>query len=431
MATSHASKSDIKEVLGANERLVRKLHPHPYSFFRYYGVGISLIAWSIVLYWLFFHGPLSDFEKDGWLGDRLTPMLPMLLWLLGAVIVGAGLVRRFHKAFRVVYWLAVVIGLVLGGLLTFLWTAEGSTLTSLSIAYGLLIALMSILAAEMYRQAFNYYITNLRIVIRYKLFSSHESNLRFEKIEDWKISRPLAWRILGIGSIRPYVGTEDVKDDPDRGYDAPDECLFGIKDPEGVKRQLVDLVLERDQIPYAARAPRSEPKPAEAKREPRPAPEAPAQPSQAKPSPYSEDEIRPYQPATDAPPAMAGQATSPQVAYYQPSDAAQPVRNYERVEAPREYGEAEYEMHAPEAPARPPPPEERVDPAAGAYEPPAPEKPRTMYPQAEEPGAEPRLEDKRTMSFQRSSREAPPRKKKPVVEDKDQEVYDASKPRSL
>ena len=71
-------------ILGTNERFLCKLHPHAFSFFRYYGIGILLLIWTIVMTWLFYWGYLKDFESIDWFGEGLNPMLPALLWFLVA-----------------------------------------------------------------------------------------------------------------------------------------------------------------------------------------------------------------------------------------------------------------------------------------------------------------------------------------------------------
>ncbi len=406
MASAGEDARDVAAILGTNERLVSKLHPHAFSFFRYYGIGILLLIWTIVMTWLFYWGYLKDFESIDWFGEGLNPMLPALLWFLVAVILGLTVVRRFNVALQALYWVAAVLMLVLVGLFVWLWD-RGDIALEIAIGYAYLDAILTILVAELYRRSFSYYITDMRIVIRHKLFSSHEVNLRFEKIEDWKIARSFIWRLLGVGTIRPYTGTEDGKADADRGFDAPDECMYGIKNPEGVKRLLVDLVLERDRIgPTGYEAP----VPQEA--------EAPAQ----EPT-VEEEELVPVEPAAmeaPAPAAYPEPATS-QVAYYQPAapSAPPPTRNYERIDPA---------AHAAEERIPPPEPDEEEDEEEGA--PPV----RMMYPQAQEPGTETRLEDDRSMAFEPSRPGRPsrkPKKEEDWEEDPDTEVYDEGRPRAL
>ncbi|NIP35896.1 MAG: hypothetical protein GWN18_13115, partial [Thermoplasmata archaeon] len=69
----------------------------------------------------------------------------------------------------------------------------------------------------------------------------------FEKIEDFEVIRPFWFRVVGLGIIRPYTGTEDAKADSDLEHHGPKEALYGIRRPNEVKRQLIEIILERDQ----------------------------------------------------------------------------------------------------------------------------------------------------------------------------------------
>jgi len=389
MAPTEAEIHEAKAVLGAREKLVRKLHPHMFSFFGYYGPGISLLVWDILLAIMLFWRPLQWLNEAEWAGGKngIAPMLPILLWAGGATLIGLATVRKFSGAFKGAYWAAVVIGIVMGAIMVFVSKA-GEFASWFAFTYGLFIAIIAVFAAEVYRRAFTYYITDMRVVMRYKLFSTKELDQRFERIEDWKIQRSFLWRLLGIGTVRAYTGTEDGKYDPNRSYDSPDECLFGVKNPEDVKRTLVDLMIDRDRLRsgggYGAAA---------------------AQAAATAPTAAS---IQP------APP-------PPVTEYYQPAPA--PIRNYERVPpsqrrqspGPEAAGEEETEDEGGEwpstrgasgpaqAPAAPAPrrvPQGPVDPAAGAYPAPASEpQPRRMFPEPEGGQTEPVLVERREMRF--------------------------------
>ncbi len=353
---TQAQLKEAQAVLGAREQLVEVLHPSIFSFLRYYIVGFSLLVWVILLALLLYISP-SDMRDAIW-DDAKRASFPMFIWVGLAALVGLGAMRLYSGPFRVAYWLAVVVGLVIGILIA-LEYMTGEFTRVFPLTYGLFISLISVFAAEVYRRAFTYYITDLRVVLRYQLLSSKETDLRFEKIEDWKVSRSLTWRLFGIGTIRPYTGTEDGKYDANRGFDSPDECLFGISDPERVRRQLVDLVLERDR--------RGTETPAKA--------------------------------------AASPEVEAPKVAYYQPAQSRQeaappPKRNYERVapqQAPEEdRGSAEDAEGGVADGEKAPREDERIDPAAGAYRStPTEPQPRTMFPQPMGGDVEPQLVERR------------------------------------
>jgi len=393
MAPTEAEIHEARAVLGARENLIRRLHPHVFSFFGYYGPGISLLVWDVLLAIMLFWKPLHGLEEAEFAGGKegIAPMLPILLWAGGATLIGLATVRRFSSMFKGAYWAAVVIAIVMGAIMVFVSKAGGNA-PEFTFAYGLFIALIAIFAAEVYRRAFTYYITDMRVIMRYKLFSTKETDQRFERIEDWKIQRGLLWRILGIGTVRAYTGTEDGKVDPNRGYDSPDECMYGVKNPEDVKRTLVDLMIERDRIRTGVGV-------------------AATTTASAATGPAATSASTSSSSTQPAPP-------PPVTEYYQPSPA--PIRNYERVPPTRErtapaparasqgYEEAAGEdveeggewpsagaRRAPTGAATGP-----VDPAAGAYPAPASEpQPRRMFPEPEGGQPEPVLVEKREMRF--------------------------------
>jgi hypothetical protein len=399
MASNRTSEKEAAKILGSNERLIRKLHPDVFSFLRYYGIGIVLLIWTAVLTWMVHWGYLKDFEP-AWFGEAINPLIPILLWAAVAALLGGTLVRGFHTAFQAMFWVSVVLGIVLTGLVVWYWN-EPAFAPYFALIFGYVDAVLSILIAEIYRRAFSYFITDMRIVIRYKLLSSKEVNIRFEKIEDWKIDRPLLWRIFGVGTIRPYTGTEDGKADADRSFDAPDECMYGIRHPQGVKKLLVDLVLERDQIRTTVEAPVVE-VPSRKDREPE----------------EEEEELEPVD-------ISAPEPVEDRVVYYKPApepepEQAPPARNYERVTGPS--AQQDEGMS-------PPSPHDYED-EEEEEEKPSPV--RIMYPQAEEPASEPRLHDEHAMDFEQPRADRPAKKKPtPEPEEPEGDVYDEGKPRSL
>jgi len=381
--------------LGAREHLYLTLRPHYLAFFRYFVVGLLLIIWSIAVYWMWYQGWLEFTFYDD---STLNSLMPALVFLGGAFLIGWFAMAGYGGMLRGLFWFAIISLLALSLLYIWLWD-DPDFIPTLTVIYGLVMGGVAMLMALIYRRAFSYFITNQRIVLRYKMFSMEENTFRFEKIEDFKIVRSFIFRIFGLGTVRAYTGTEDGKADDNREFDGPKEALYGIRKPNEVKQMLIEIVLERDQ--YDERMVEM----LEEKREPKPAPE--------------EEE-----PALEAVPAPAVAAAA--VSYYQPAPAPEPepepqptVKNYERIEQPVQ-----------QAPIPPPAPsqEPSEDPEAN--------KVRMMYPQAEEPVSEFTLEGGKDMEFRDSSPKvgAPPKKKpRPIVEDDDptREVYDEKKPRAL
>ncbi|MCJ2539889.1 MAG: PH domain-containing protein [Candidatus Thermoplasmatota archaeon] len=407
--------------MGAKEILLMSLRPHPLSFIRYYSVGIVLLVWIVLTYWL---------NDQGWLtwdslSDDINSMMPAFFLALGAFIVGRWLVSGFSKGFRYLYWFAILVLLVVTGM--FIWYWEDPDMAfRFAFIYGVVLGIMGIIFAEFYRRAFKYMITNQRIVIRYKLLSIEETNMRFEKIEDFEVIRSLPFRIAGLGTIRPYTGTEDAKADANLGFHGPHEAIYGVRKPNEVKRQLIEIILERDQwdkqmvdLLEDQKKQRAKP-PAPAKAPPVAAAAAAAPVAAPTPAPIAE-------PAPTPPPA-AEPAPASDVAYYQPAPEPPPepepaqTRNYEKIEPSQHAPPAE------EAPESPPPPDEEEDPE------PRPSPVRTMYPELKEPEAPLEMQDTRSMEFERGQRGPSDMDDQKTTSREEEEGWrkrDGKKPRSL
>ncbi len=405
--TSVADGKDIS--LGAKEILLMTLRPHPLSFLRYYSVGIVLLLWIALAYWLDYQWGL-EYEP---LGDSLNALMPALFIALGAVLIGKGLVSDFNRGFQYLWWIAIIALLVVAGLFIWYWDDRGIAFT-FAFLFGIVMGVLGIVLAEAYRRAFKYMVTNQRVVLRYKLLDLEETNMRFEKIEDFEIVRPFWFRLVGLGIIRPYTGTEDAKADSNLEFHGPKEAMYGIRRPNEVKRQLIEIILERDQwdkqmveLLEEQKTQRAKPKAA-----PEPEPTVVAAAAAAAAAPEPEPEPAPEE--------------TPQVTYYQPAPppepepAPTPVRNYERIE-PAQIEQPEEDETMP-----PPPPDEEEDVE------PSPSPVRTMYPEVHEPDTPLEMEDTRSMDFERGDRPRPsPEATREAQEEEGWRERDARKPRSL
>jgi len=378
--------------MGAKETLLMTLRPHPLSFLRYYSVGIVLLLWIVLTFYLYDQGWL---EFD-WLSDDINALMPALFLALGAFIVSRWLVSGFSKGFRWLFTIAIIALLVVTGMFIWYWEGEGEDANrafQFAFIFGIVLGIMGIVFAEFFRRAFKYVITNQRIVIRFKLLSIEETNMRFEKIEDFEVIRTFWFRMVGLGTIRPYTGTEDAKADDDLSFHGPKEAMYGIRKPNEVKRQLIEIILERDQWDkqmvdlledqkkqLAQPAPKQAPPVAVA------AAAAAVPAAAAAPEPTPEPEVEP---------------AAPPVSYYQPAPEPEPApapppsKNFERID-PSQHA------HPPEdAGMSPPPPDEERDPD------PQPSPVRTMYPEVKEPETPLEMEDTRSMDFERGERPSP------------------------
>jgi hypothetical protein len=403
--------------MGANETLLLTLRPHPFSFIRYYSVGIVLLIWIVLTYWL---------NDQGWLtldslSDDLNSMLPALFLGLGGFIVGKWLVSGFNKGFRYLFWFAIIALLVVTGMFIWYWEEDPDRAFTFAIIYGIAMGVLGIVAAEAFRRAFHYMVTNQRVVIRYKLLSIEETNMRFEKIEDFEIIRPFSWRIVGLGTIRPYTGTEDAKADKDLGFHGPKEAMYGIRNPNKVKRQLIEIILERDQWDKQM-VDLLEDQKKQRDKSPTPS-KAPPVAAQAPPAPAPD----PAPASTPVPTPASDPAPAESVAYYQPAPAPDPEpspapsKNYERID-PSNYAAPEGNQGM-----SPPPPDEETDPK------PQPSPVRTMFPEAREPDTPLEMQDKKSMDFQTGERSPPPQEdpESPREEEEGWRRRDGGKPRKL
>lgn len=394
--------------MGATETLLMTLRPHPLSFIRYYSVGIVLLLWIVLTYWLYDQGWLN-FD---WLGDDFNALMPALFLALGAFIVGKWLVGGFSKGFGYLYWFSIIVLLVVTGMFIWYWD-DMDMAFRFAFLYGLVLGIMGILFAELYRRAFSYRVTNQRIVLRYKLLTIEETNMRFEKIEDFEVIRTFWFRLAGLGTIRPYTGTEDAKADSDLGFHGPHEALYGIRKPNEVKRQLIEIILERDQRDKQMVDLLEEQK----KQQTRP-------PAPAKAPPVA---VAAAAATAAAPEPAPASAPAPAVKYYQPepepepAPAPAPSKNYERIDPSQHAAPTE------DAGMLPPPPDDETDPE------PQPSPVRTMYPEAKESEAPLEMEDTRSMDFETGEREngGSDAQQRSKEEEEGWRKRDESKPRSL
>lgn len=247
-----------KEDLPSGEKIIAKFHPHTLSFMRWYAPSFLLMIWTGFFVVTTFLNWIDLSWLEAWLGDY-SGMAPLVFWFLGAMVIGFILpsnprtsrenvsARTFLRAVRVVYWLLLMAPLILFTYLTI--ENPANEYLPLIYVFALGIAALVVFIYDVYRRSFTYYITNFRIIFRYKFFNTVERTIRFSKVEDVEVSRTLLQRIFKLGNVRPYSGAEENLLDLTPGYDSPDECFFGVHNPYYVKRILLEQMLgPQDQI---------------------------------------------------------------------------------------------------------------------------------------------------------------------------------------
>jgi hypothetical protein len=252
-AEAAPSQSDFeKETLISGERILAKFHPHPASFIRWYLPSLLLFVWTatyLILYAFFFWIFQDVRNALGGAGD----IAPLLLWSIGAILIGLIMPRdprtarenttaaTFLKAVHYLYFVILAIPFIL----YFVFRARTAAVEMSPWVqfYALLTSVLMILLYDMYRRSFTYFVTNFRVIFRYKFFKTAEHNLRFSQIRDVEVNRSFLQRVFKLGNVRPYTGTEEELVDLTPGYDSPDECFFGVRNPEYVKRLILEQML--------------------------------------------------------------------------------------------------------------------------------------------------------------------------------------------
>lgn len=241
-----------KETLIAGERILAKFHPHPVSFVRWYLPSMLLFLWTgtYLILWVLFTAIFTGFSN---LLGGAADIAPLLLWAIGAFIIALIMPRNPRTArentsaatfLKAIHYLYIAL-LALPFILYFVFRAQRAAvaLSPWVQIYALMLSVLLILLFDLYRRSFTYFVTNFRVIFRYRFFKTAENNLRFSQIRDVEINRTLLQRIFKVGNVRPYTGTEENLVDLTPGYDSPDECFFGVRNPEYVKRLILEQML--------------------------------------------------------------------------------------------------------------------------------------------------------------------------------------------
>jgi len=180
-----------------NERVERKLTPHPLSFMHLHALWIFLAAWAIFLAW-FFRSPYWNKMPDV---EILQMGGAASLWLAGlamAGVVASLLMIRWRIFFT--YIAIFVVGMFLfwlGGVMEYL--------TTFIPLYTFIISLLGLALVEIYRRSHRYFITNMRLVLRGGILLKRERTLRYDRIADVDYSQGILGRLFNYGNIVPIT----------------------------------------------------------------------------------------------------------------------------------------------------------------------------------------------------------------------------------
>ena len=206
------------------EELKLKVKPHLLSFLHLYAIFGFLILWGIACFrilnavisqdWLDNHATIAQLLTDVF--PNAITSLAIICWSLGLLIFGF-LCRYLYletggqSVFRFCIFVVIlgVMGLVLFG--KFFADAKEDTFNFSKLFLPFLTILLGFLGlflVNYYRLSFTYFLTNVRIILQSDFFmSKDERQVRYNHIEDIKLSQSIFGRFFGFGTVIPLTGT--------------------------------------------------------------------------------------------------------------------------------------------------------------------------------------------------------------------------------
>jgi hypothetical protein len=272
---------DIKLFEGEVVKL--KLNPHPFSFMHFYIHGILMLVFGVLFAALFFSSSwdtvadaVRGIAQSIGLGNG-NIAVAFVVWGLFMIIL-ALIVWKAVDDIGVWYMLLYIFILILAIAVEYFTKMDYRYLIP---TYMILLAFMMLYLADRYRRAFRYYVTTMRIAIIKRFITHDEIFLRYRNIVDVDVHQGFWARVFGYGTIIPItpsgIGTGSdsitIAGDAEKGdllekgvredrilsttksvatsRAKPDECLYGVKDPFGVKvlvSEAMDALSEDTQL---------------------------------------------------------------------------------------------------------------------------------------------------------------------------------------
>jgi len=181
-----------QEDLLNNEKIEKRLSPHPLSFMKYQSLCIFLIVWGVVFGWLIH---FSDFQSP------LAGLYVMLFaWAIVIIVVGvfASLITIRWSIFF------LYLGVVLVGVAVVFWQGFNEDTSGLFIpSYTIAVSIIGFLIVELYRRSHKYIISNFRIIFKGGIVTKQERTLRYDKITDINAKQGVLGQIFSFGTIIP------------------------------------------------------------------------------------------------------------------------------------------------------------------------------------------------------------------------------------
>jgi membrane protein YdbS with pleckstrin-like domain len=181
-----------KEDLLDDEKVEKRLSPHPLSFMKLQSLCIFLIVWGALLGWF------ANFSE--WKDTLFSGFIQIIFsWSIVLLIVGiiASLLTIHWRIFF------LYLGVVAGGVGLIFWQNWQGLSGVVLPYYTVIVSIIGFLIVELYRRSHKYIISNLRITFKGGILTKRVRTLRYDKITDIDAKQGIVGQIFGFGTITP------------------------------------------------------------------------------------------------------------------------------------------------------------------------------------------------------------------------------------
>ncbi|OIR12286.1 MAG: hypothetical protein BEU05_03210 [Marine Group III euryarchaeote CG-Bathy2] len=199
-----------------NEEMKLKVQPHPLSFLHLYFVFLLLLVWGFVIHRFFSQDWFSQVPFYGFLNaipGVNEVVAAAIIWALALLVIGFAARYLFlENGGRDIFRLYGGLALFGIGALVFHLRTQDDTMefgTWFIPLLTLLVGGSGMVIVDQYRRSFTYYLTDIRIAMHQDFLglSKNERQVRYNHIEDIKLSQSLFGRIFGFGTVVPVTGS--------------------------------------------------------------------------------------------------------------------------------------------------------------------------------------------------------------------------------
>jgi len=173
------------------EKVEKRLSPHPLSFMGLQSLCIFLIGWGLIFGWLV---NFSDFR-----GLFINQLLGLAVW--GLVLLVVGVIASILKVLWRIFFL--YLSVVLVALLLVWWFNALDAMEVFLPVYTVVVSIIGFLLVEWFRRSHKYIISNKRIVFKGGIVTKEQRTLRYDKITDINTKQSILGQIFSFGTIIP------------------------------------------------------------------------------------------------------------------------------------------------------------------------------------------------------------------------------------